>query len=205
MDIDPRLEKAMARFPDTFGLKTQPGETFIFSRGSSYMDDRTPILSAVRLHEGRWVAFDKGTVEELEREITSFSLFAYSGYWHTWSRVLRLNHKNPGPFIELNLTPIPASDDTWNRSVKSIRVRAHGTMSALGDRARKVLPDGIRDSMVWNLGEELTNRLLTEDFMAQIDWSNYDQLNSAGVDVSKLQKDPLEILSAVRDRYTLSR
>lgn len=111
--------------------------------------------------------------EKLENRIHRCS------YWGTYSRVLSLPDENArGSFIELDLTPINGfgGDDNdeyikgiWRREISSIQIRAHGTMRDKRDEDMKELPPHVFAKMVLHLGEELVNRLLSEDFMSQID------------------------------------
>jgi hypothetical protein len=96
--------------------------------------------------------------------------YHFCSYWGTWSRRLSENHPI-GPFVEVNLTPIPNSySSTWQSDVAPIRIRAHGTASAKRDINTDTLPDDVRAAMIKNLGLQLTERLLTEDFLSQIDF-----------------------------------
>ena len=105
--------------------------------------------------------------------------YKFSGYWRTWSRVLAVDHPE-GPFVEVNLTPI--NSWAWNEDVRPIRVRAHCTAisRSQGDIFVHELPPAVRTAMVLNLGEELTDRLLTENFLPQIDWVLYRQKRGTG-------------------------
>lgn len=63
------IEEAMAKFPETFGLKAFPGRTFRFSRSASYMRDTEVVLYAQVDTPSGWVDFGKGTTEEFQQEI----------------------------------------------------------------------------------------------------------------------------------------
>lgn len=106
--------------------------------------------------------------------------FHYSSYWMDWSRVLA-DPTDAGlgnDYIEVNLTPIPHSyGSTWDTHVRQVRIRRHWTARATGDIECDELPAQIRQKMVEALGEEKTNRLLTEDFLPQIDWEAFKQRN----------------------------
>jgi hypothetical protein len=43
--------------------------------------------------------------------------------------------------------------------------------------------------MVKHLGEELTHRLLTEDFLSQIDWGRYDRNDNGGCNLEDCKKE----------------
>lgn len=114
-------------------------------------------------------------------------MFIYSSYWGTWSRVLSERHPN-GPFVEVNLTPIPhCHSSEWQNDVAPIKIRFHGTYNR-SDKVVNELPAPIREEMVKNLGEELTNRLLTEDFLSHIDIELYHKFNNGGADFEKIRR-----------------
>lgn len=93
--------------------------------------------------------------------------FHYCAYWGTWSRILS-NEK--GNVVEVNLTPINSCySSSWENDVLPIKFRSHGTSPGDRDRFEKELPAEVLANMKKNLGEELTNRLLSEDFLPQID------------------------------------
>lgn len=116
--------------------------------------------------------------------------FHYSSYWHTWSR--RLAESNKPLFcgiVEVNLGPIPGCfSSTWDYDVKPIRIRAHGTSSSRGDIDTDVLPESVKEAMVKNLGPELTERLLTYDFLPEIDWEKYNRLCNGGANFEDIKK-----------------
>lgn len=110
-------------------------------------------------------------------------MFHFSSYWQSWSRVLSENHPH-GPFVEVNLTP----NLKWDEDVKPIRIRFHGTARGENDKVVAELPVEIRDLMAGNLGEDLTNRLLTEDFLPQIDYELYKKSNNGGANFEDIRK-----------------
>jgi len=121
-------------------------------------------------------------------------MFHFSGYWQTWSRVLSENHPQ-GPFVEVNLTPIPCSyihAYTWKKEIAPIRIRAHCTpryYGALGGNKRAyVLPENVKLEMIQNLGKEITERLLTEDFLSQIDWDLYRKVCNGGANFENIRR-----------------
>lgn len=69
------LATIIARFPETFGLRAFPGETFRLSLDASYFprlldrDESLALLYTQRLVGGQWLCFAKGTIAELSREI----------------------------------------------------------------------------------------------------------------------------------------
>lgn len=114
-------------------------------------------------------------------------MYHYSGYWHSWSRVLSTNHPD-GPFVEVNLTPIHGDSRGWASEVRPVRVRFHGTSREERDKIVEQLPPEVRTRMVANLGEELTERLLTEDFLPQIDPALYQQHSNGGANLEKIRR-----------------
>lgn len=64
------IQEAIAKFPETFGLKGHEG-TFQISEDSSYINDHDVImLYTQRRHEdGLWHDFCKASTEELKREL----------------------------------------------------------------------------------------------------------------------------------------
>lgn len=130
--------------------------------------------------------------------------FHYCGSWGTWSRVLSADHPQ-GPYIEVNLTPIPCChNSTWDNDVRPIRIRAHGTpRDYIGyypqDKETDELPDDVRAAMVRNLGPELTERLLTEDFLPLIDWDLYRQKTNGGANFDDIRSLPAALAAVIND------
>lgn len=103
-------------------------------------------------------------------------MYRYSSYWGTWSRVLSIDHPE-GPYVEVDLTPV---GDQWVR-VRHINIRAHRTPLQSNDKLVTELPAEVRDLMEFELGTELRDRLLTEDFLPKIDWVKYKKKVNGGV------------------------
>lgn len=135
-------------------------------------------------------------------------MFHYSGYWGSWSRVLSTDHPR-GPFVEVNLTPIPGNiSSTWDNHVRPIRIRFHGTARdhsgmPMSDKDVAELPKEIEQAMRRNLGDALTDRLLTEDFLSQIDYDLYAKKCNAGANLEDIKRQevpneptPVESVSA---------
>ncbi len=116
-------------------------------------------------------------------------MFHYSAYWHCWSRVLSTSHPK-GPFVEVNLTALGGdmSDRSWAQQVKPIRIRFHGTARERNDQQTETLPPEVLRIMVQKLGEELVNRLLTEDFLSQIDYDLYRQKCNGGANLADIKR-----------------
>ena len=64
------VDAAMAQFPDTFGLRAYPGQTFRISKSSSYVNDNGVLVLYTEVQRGAyWLSSAKGSVDELRREI----------------------------------------------------------------------------------------------------------------------------------------
>lgn len=109
--------------------------------------------------------------------------FHYSCTWSTWSRVLSTTDLH-GPIVEVNLTPV----HDWASEVAQIRIRFHGTPfgHCSYDKVTTELPARVRQQMVEKLGEELTERLLTEDFLPQIDYELYRRYCNGGANLEDI-------------------
>ena len=104
----------------------------------------------------------------------------YSSYTCTWSRVIWLEPEELGSgwSVEVNLTPknrAPSLNE-WRDNIAQIEIRRHCTAPTANDRDVDELPAEVVERMVENLGSDLTNRLLTEDFFTKIDWALYREL-----------------------------
>ena len=111
----------------------------------------------------------------------SSPVYHYCSYWRTWSRVLMVQG---GLFVELNLTPIPCChSSTWEHDVKPEVIRVHFTQRSRGDFSTNRVPVAIIAQMEENLGEALTNRLLTHDYLSAVTFDQMrtaDRLNTVG-------------------------
>jgi hypothetical protein len=65
------VDDAMELFPETFGLRAFPGDTFKISRASSFWSDleECPMLYTYIRKGDQWLCFAKGSPAELRREI----------------------------------------------------------------------------------------------------------------------------------------
>lgn len=92
-------------------------------------------------------------------------MFHHSKYWGTWSRVLL---QQGVWYVEVNLTPInPTLSGSWEAQVRPIIIRRHCTLLSAEDLHQR-LAAAVVARMVQKVGERLTTRLLTEDFLSQI-------------------------------------
>ena len=66
------IDAAIAEFPSEFGLRAFPGKRFYISRGASYWSDNGGPMLYTYTAEG--LAFAKGTVEELKREVVRIDI-----------------------------------------------------------------------------------------------------------------------------------
>lgn len=112
--------------------------------------------------------------------------YHYSSYCGTWSRVLgRMDFYT----VEVDLTPVNGDRGDWGR-VKGVWIRAHCT-----SRDRRDVDDHILPSDVWNwlgdrVGAEARHRLVTEDFLSQIDWRKYDEAKNGGCAFDRCKAPP---------------
>jgi hypothetical protein len=97
-------------------------------------------------------------------------LLHYCSYWGTWSRVI-CPYTHEHGVIELNLTPVnPGFPHSWAEQIEPIIFRHHGTQLGRRDIWGYIpLPEDWKAFMVEKIGEELTNRLLTEDWLPLLD------------------------------------
>lgn len=63
-----RIDEVVASFPPVFRLRAFPGDLFCILRAACYWSNG-PVLYTGRLVEGDWLAFAKGSPEELRREV----------------------------------------------------------------------------------------------------------------------------------------
>lgn len=110
-------------------------------------------------------------------------MYQYTAYWRTWSRVL-LDDFN-GQFIELNLTHV---NGDWG-GVKNETIRVHSTPRAKDDKVQRELPLAIKQAMIASLGSALCLRLLTFDYLPNIDWTRYKQANNGGASYNVITRE----------------
>lgn len=121
--------------------------------------------------------------------------FHYCAYWGTYSRILSNDHRLPefpnhlGSIVEVNLTPVnPYYQEGWDRN-KDIIIRRHGTSPGKNDQFYAVLPPEIWKLLDTKYGKELRHRLVTEDFVSQIDWNKYHKACNGGAKLADCLKD----------------
>lgn len=68
-ECDQAVDRACAEFPNNFGLRGFPGETFRVSRAASFWSNGVVQLYTQRLVGDRWLDFAKGTPTELAANI----------------------------------------------------------------------------------------------------------------------------------------
>lgn len=90
------------------------------------------------------------------------SIIVYSNYFNTYSRLLA---KENGISVELNLTPV----HNWTEVSDEI-IRVHFTSRAPKDKVMGVrfFPLEVKSSMEKNVGDFLTNKLLTYDYLGHM-------------------------------------
>lgn len=73
VDAEKAIAVAIARFPETFGLRAFPGETFRISQAASFLRDRRDAKSVQlytqRLKGDTWLDFSRGSEPELRRNL----------------------------------------------------------------------------------------------------------------------------------------
>jgi hypothetical protein len=69
------VEQAVERFPDEFGLRNFPEKRFCISKAASYYASHEVMLYTYVWDEqlNQWMAFAKGTEQELRREIVALN------------------------------------------------------------------------------------------------------------------------------------
>ncbi len=110
-------------------------------------------------------------------------MFVYSDYWRTWSRLLGWYN---GAYVEVNLTPVNSYHPrSWKIDVEPIRIRIHRTE---GGKLSYTIPEEVIEKMEEHLGHDLTDRLLTEDFLSHVDYKKYLQCNNGGARFEDIKK-----------------
>lgn len=112
------------------------------------------------------------------------AMFVYSSYWRTWSRLLLENMDRSGTCVELNLT---GTNGKWDRVPLEI-IRKHCTARDNKDLITRTLPDAV-EAMIRNaLGDELFERMVTYDYLPEIDWQKYNQHCNGGAEFDKIKR-----------------
>jgi hypothetical protein len=96
----------------------------------------------------------------------------FSRYWGTYTRVLSFPEENQyGEYVELNLVPLNGVSGDWDVEVEPIMIRHFqpDEIRLKHDRFYMEIPEPVAHLMIENIGAELANRLLEEDFLSQID------------------------------------
>lgn len=65
-----RVAEVCASFPDEFGLRAFPGERFCVVKGDSFWSDGAVVVYTYIKRGGGWLAFAKGSPEELRDQLT---------------------------------------------------------------------------------------------------------------------------------------
>lgn len=116
-------------------------------------------------------------------------LFVYSSYWRVWSRLL-LRQKLGYSAVEIDLTPPDITKaDQWQR-VADVYIRQHRTAPQAQDRLVSELPDMVLNLMKQSIPDEALQRLLTEDFLPQIDWRAYKMYSNGGCAFERCKRIP---------------
>lgn len=122
--------------------------------------------------------------------------YTFNSYWCHWSRVLlrptsfetllaqgfdeQTAKHLAGSYVEVDITPI----NGWERGdvdrIRSINIRVHMTIRREQDVDTNILPGPVRSDMEKHLGEKLTRKILSEDFLSQINWTKHSRLSNGG-------------------------
>jgi hypothetical protein len=115
------------------------------------------------------------------------TLFHYSGYWRTWSRLLLSQFDNQ--YVELNLTPVnPTYDRSWEEQVRTETIRRHRTPHDVHrDKITDKLPEEVLAEMHKRLGKDFVQKLLTYDYISNIDWQVYTRVANGGAPYSAVK------------------
>lgn len=105
----------------------------------------------------------------------------YSHHWRTWSRVLEAKN---GEFVELNLTHVNGG---WDSVLNEV-IRHHRTLRGKKDIEQEFLPMFMRQVLVDKVGEDFANRLLTYDYLPEIDWDKYREISNGGAPFNQIRK-----------------
>ena len=105
----------------------------------------------------------------------------YNHHWRSWNRVLEAKD---GVFVEINLTHV---NGNWE-SVKNEVIRQHRTMRSFKDILQEFLPHTMRKILEDKVGVELANRLLTYDYLPEIDWAKYREIANGGASFNQIRK-----------------
>lgn len=106
-----------------------------------------------------------------------------SSYWGIWSRVLEID----SDYVwELDLTPINSQyRDSW-RSTEKGHIRRHMTAMGERDEMTLLLPPEIEARMIEEMGEQVTNDLLSVDYMSLFRKDVFGPLNNGGAYIKDL-------------------
>ena len=105
----------------------------------------------------------------------------YNAHWRAWSRVLS---EKGGVYVELNLTHI---NGQWDK-VKDETIREHCTPRAPKDLEQENLPIAVKQGMVDVLGQQFVDRLLTYDYLAEVEWAKYKNVCMGGAKFNQIRK-----------------
>ncbi len=100
--------------------------------------------------------------------------FKYSSYWRSWSRVIKpISDGYPIGYIELNITPIFASNETWVNSVQPMIMRNHLTPADKKDLFESELPPVELQALIANVGHEDAMFMLNTDLWPMMDITKF--------------------------------
>lgn len=112
--------------------------------------------------------------------------YTYSSYWQTWSRLVA---ECDGKYVEVNLSPLNGwSSKAGLDDVQRVKVRCHCTPKTPNDIVTDELPPYLLEEMREHLGEDLTQFMLTADFVNLVDWKSYRKVNNGGASFYRIAK-----------------
>lgn len=114
--------------------------------------------------------------------------FVFSNYWRTWSRLLAVP-ANPSVYVaSVVLTPINGFRDYTLANVQKETLHPFHGYLPKENIAQTTLPTLVRKEMEKHLGESLTKRLMTYEYLSEINAEEIEQAckksNGGGVPLS---------------------
>lgn len=138
------------------------------------------------MSDSDYMKLAKGIMDPKNR-LKKVAKYRFCHYWHHWSRILWTNGCE---YVEIDLTPVPNSEETWDK-IKRETIRRHSTDTS-EDTFWEELPQATFDSMVWHLGSDLTLRLCSHDYLTEIALAQIDvQMQGGGIPLAELRGDLL--------------
>lgn len=111
--------------------------------------------------------------------------FVFNAHWRSWNRIISYDPSTK-EFIELGLTHV---NGNWDHVVAET-IRRHRVPLKKGDFMAEVLPAAVRSAADYRLGAHVVNRLISYDYLSNIDFGKFDQLEKGhgGVPFARVRK-----------------